>query len=586
MKTFFTLPTDKDFFNRYARLIPALKVSGYFGQVVSGLTEVGVIYTAIYSSLVFFSARIAPVGAALGAVIGTAILEIGLRVLLPYSARAVLFRRFRGLDLIISLIVWIACAVLLTASTLMSFHGSRDVVDTFKPAPKLKGTQQHEKRFHNAERAALEAYQRDSAEIAGRYLVQINAVKAQYSAQISQSTGKLKALEAREKSGQSFTTAKNQARGTIAQLEADQAGKLAALVADQSREMAATAARKTKALEVAAKELSQAKGKVNAENSDLVATGEKKLQRYKGGFSYFTIICHLLLIVSIFVDEVHRKGSGIEQKVVPTQYDFSDSIAGEFWHALSSKFNQYVRERIRRMEENTPPPPLPLAPNELFSLDNLNQPVYLVDFEQLPDEYRKINIASRTPGALPGASAAPAPVLSIVPQVVATLPASEAQQKALEYLKAAMQLAASGLTDAANAMELKADEVLKMYLGDKATPESVATLRGQCVEHLEGKAENPFGHHHRKPIGFHSTPADQQTQSVNNAMRYNEPTGEAKTVVLDGSLKPCERCSKLFKPRTTWHKYCSESCRLGKHEEKHGQAFDPKAYHKSKKGKK
>ena len=395
MKTFFTLPTDKDFFNRYARLIPALKVSGYLGQLVSGLTEIGVIYTAVYSSLVFFSARFAPIGATVGAVIGTAIVEIGLRVLLPYSARAVLFRRFRGLDLVISLIVWSACAVLLTVGTLMSFHGSRDVVDAFKPAPKLKSTQQHERQYQTAERAALEAYQRDSTEIAGRYLPQVEAVKAQYAAQIGQHTGKLKALEAREKAGQSFSTAKNQARGTIAQLEADQAAKLAALVADQSREMAATAARKTKALELATKELSQAKGKVSAENSNLVADTDNKMKRYKGGFSYFTIICHLLLIVSIFVDEVHRKGSGIEQKVVPTQYDFSDTISGEFWHAIGSKFNQYVRERIRRIEENTPPPPLPLAPNELFSLENLNQPVYLVDFEQLPDAYRKISIASR-----------------------------------------------------------------------------------------------------------------------------------------------------------------------------------------------
>jgi hypothetical protein len=594
MKTFFTLPTDKDFFNRYARLIPALKVSGYFGQVVSGLTEIGAIYAAIYASLLFFSEQHAATGAIFGAIVGTAIIEIGLRVLLPYSARAVLYKRFKGLDLVISIIVLIACAVLLSLGTLMSFHGSRDIVDNLKPEPKLKSSQADETRYSQVQQAAFDQFRQDSAEITGRYSNQIAATKAQYSTQAEQHKGALNALERREKAGQSFSTAKGQARAKVAQIEAEQAAKLAELTAAQGREMGQAVQRRNKATNQASQELNQAKNKIEGENSKLVSDGENKLKRYKGGFSYFTLICHLILLVSIFVDEVHKKGSGIEQKVLPTQYDFSDSIGGELWHALSSKANQYIRERIRRIEESTPPPPLPISPNELFALDNLNQPVYSVDFEQLPAAYQNVRIAARAPIqqlAAPGTIAAALATASPIAAQGASQATGNAEQMAFQYLKAAIQLAASGLEDAAQEMRLKAEQVLQMYLGKDASAANVETLKRQCIDHLEGRAENPFSHHHRKPIGFASASSGKPAQGDTNAMRYSaSPSaateaspGAQNPIVLDASMKACENCGTSYKPRTTWQKFCSDACRESHHEARHdGQKFKPGEYRKAK----
>ena len=42
--------------------------------------------------------------------------------------------------------------------------------------------------------------------------------------------------------------------------------------------------------------------------------------------------------------------------------------------------------------------------------------------------------------------------------------------------------------------------VLRVYLGAKATPKSIADLRAQCIAYLHGKAENPF--QTNGPIGF------------------------------------------------------------------------------------
>ena len=409
MKSFLTLPKDSDFFNRYARLIPALRVSGYLAQLVSALTELGVLFTAIHSSLVFFVPKLATGGALIGAIIGGAIIETGLRVLLPYSARAILHRRFAGLDLPLTIIVWAACAVLLSAGTLMSFHGSRDIVDKVKPKPKQESNVKAERAYSQAHINAMGTYRADSAEIAKRYSVQIEAIKAQYTAQLSQANGQIKAIEAKERRGQSFTTIKAQERERVAALEAEQATKVAALEADKGKELGTAAQRKTMAIEKASKDLDYAKQKVSTTNDKNVQLNESTTNRYKGGLSWFTIICHLILIVSVAVDEIHKKGSGIEAKVVPTQYDFSGTILGELFHALSCRWNQFVRERIRRIEEATPPPPLPLSPNELYSLDNMQQPVFNVNFEQLPDAYKNIQIANRMQGITQPAPPPPIP---------------------------------------------------------------------------------------------------------------------------------------------------------------------------------
>lgn len=413
MKSFLTLPKDSDFFNRYARLIPALGVSGYLAQVVSALTELGVLFTAIHSSLVFFVPKLATGGALIGAIIGVAIIETGLRVLLPYSARAILHRRFAGLDLPLTIIVWTACVVLLSAGTLMSYHGSRDVVDQIKPKPKLEGTRAADMEYQQAEQKVLTTWRTDSAEIAGRYGAQLDATKAQYAALIAQASGQLQRIEAKERSGQRFTSAKNQARDRVATLEAEQAGKLATLQTEKSKEMSTASGRKNEALVSAAAALGKVKEQTEKANKETIAETDQRTNRYKGGLSWFTVICHLILIVSIAVDEIHKKGSGIEAKVIPTQYDFSGTILGELFHALSCRWNQFVRERIRRIEEATPPPPLPLSPNELYSLDNMQQPVFNVNFEQLPDAYKNIQIANRMQGIT---QPAPPPPIPSTPQ--------------------------------------------------------------------------------------------------------------------------------------------------------------------------
>jgi H+/gluconate symporter-like permease len=107
MKVQYSLPKDEKFFGDYASLAPTLVALGYLAQVVNALTEFGVVYSIVKASLQDFFPNYAPAVGLFGAIIGTAFLEVGLRKFIPYSVRAILYKRFAGLHLFISCFVFV-----------------------------------------------------------------------------------------------------------------------------------------------------------------------------------------------------------------------------------------------------------------------------------------------------------------------------------------------------------------------------------------------------------------------------------------------------------------------------------------------
>ncbi len=75
-----------------------------------------------------------------------------------------------------------------------------------------------------------------------------------------------------------------------------------------------------------------------------------------------------------------------------------------------------------------------------------------------------------------------------------------------------------------------------------------------------------------------AAPAPARDDSMSNGAMSN-------TVVIDSSMKPCAWCSTLYKPKTTWQKFCSTDCKLSENEHRVGTRFDPaKAKFKKKTG--
>ena len=88
MKIVKSLPQKEDFFSFFAPLIPSLKVSSYFAQLISFLTEIGIIYAQSFKRLSeILSPQIAKTISIILALIVALVIEIGLRKLLPIVSR-------------------------------------------------------------------------------------------------------------------------------------------------------------------------------------------------------------------------------------------------------------------------------------------------------------------------------------------------------------------------------------------------------------------------------------------------------------------------------------------------------------------
>ena len=178
MKSLRGLPTIQAFFETYAFLIKAIRQSGYAAQLISGLTEIGGIFAAAYTSLLPIFPEFAFYIAAIIAVIGTIVIEGGLRVLLPHTVDAILYRRFSGLYLPMTIAIWLCAALLLATSGVLSFQNSKEIVKEYLPDAEQLATVAQDSAW-NAERAALgDVFSQDSAMIAGRYESLIQAEKA------------------------------------------------------------------------------------------------------------------------------------------------------------------------------------------------------------------------------------------------------------------------------------------------------------------------------------------------------------------------------------------------------------------------
>lgn len=161
---------------------------------------------------------------------------------------------------------------------------------------------------------------------------------------------------------------KAQIKGRLADLEAAQAQELATLEDRKAQQLDKSDALKKAALAKIAQEQQKTIQRIEQGNTQATNETESRVKNYGGGLAWFTIICIGVFAFSVVIDEVHRKGSGVEEVPQPNQYVFSDTITGEFWAMLSDKINYFARTWIKRQAERTPEPPAPSEPPTLWEL--------------------------------------------------------------------------------------------------------------------------------------------------------------------------------------------------------------------------
>ncbi len=374
MKTFTSLPkteANQSFYNRYATLIPTLGILGYLSQIVSALTEFGVIYSIIYASLSEFWPDRAGAVALAGAVVGTLFLELGLRKFLPYSARAVIHRRYKGWDGWISAFVLAATVGLIAASGLLSFQGSRSLVEAVAPPPAVLTTTAVDSLAAAGTAAAGDILKEQRDETRRRYAALIDAANQSAGATVRELDGQLTALRSKEtRTGKNFTTRRGQLTGQLERVTAERDRKTAQLTADRANALAALQTAHTAKIDLIQGDQRTERQKIDATNQRAASEMTAKVNGYGGGLAYFTLFCLLVLIVAVTIKELHHAGADIEEQVEPGAYDFEAGPYAAFLTALGGRWQRFIYGLIHRIEKGTTDAPEPVAAPTVWSRDN------------------------------------------------------------------------------------------------------------------------------------------------------------------------------------------------------------------------
>jgi hypothetical protein len=367
MKQLRSTPDNLNFFATYASMAVALRRSGWLAQVVSALTEIGGIYAAAYASLLPVVPQAALYGAATIAILGTAIIEIGLRVLAPHSVDAVLYKRYKGLHLAMTIAIWIMTVMLVSTSGVLSFRNSRTIVDQFTPEAEQWSTQSADSLLQKRTSQQRRTWQSDSASIVQRYAVQIQAQTTAYDNKRKAAKRKLSNIYNQERrTGKSYATAKDRVRQQLVDIEAEKASSIASLQTQQAQSLEEANTRFQDATDQYYQRYQTTIDSISQANQGAIAQRENTVQQYGTGLGWFTVVALFVFVVSVILDRIHSKGSGIRETVELNQYDIAPNTLTEAWSALRERIQYSVRYRVKAFADKTPPAPLPSSPNELY----------------------------------------------------------------------------------------------------------------------------------------------------------------------------------------------------------------------------
>ncbi|MGH1433095.1 MAG: hypothetical protein ACRBG0_01410 [Lewinella sp.] len=383
MKQLKTLPHDEEFFSVYAMLIRTIRRSKTAAQLVSAATEIGIIYTASLSALQPIFPDVAAVIALGVALLGTAVIEIGLRVLAPQSVDAVLYRRYAGLHLPMTIAVALLTIVLLGTSGLLSFKNSKVIVDTFAPEATQQETTPVDSIYQSQEQEERILFTQDSTSLAERFAAEMTATSTAFDQSIAVKERELRNYRHKEiRTKQSFATRKDQVLLERDQLKAERAQALAQL--ERQRQAAFTDLRTAAkdALTLVSTAYTVELDSIKRVNTLALQQRDTTVSNYGLGLGWFTLVCLFIFCVAVILDRVHAKGSGIEDKVEISQYDFMPSVWINAWQALRERLNYWFQERIKRFQDATPPAPLPTDREELYDPTTINNIKITLRLEQ------------------------------------------------------------------------------------------------------------------------------------------------------------------------------------------------------------
>lgn len=353
MKIHKSLPQDEAFFGYYAQLIPTLFKVGFLSQVFSGCIETYILFSILRPK--FEGVTDYPGAAALiGALFLVALLETGLRTSAAFSVRAILHRKFKGLDLPMTGFIFALSGSLLLCSIVLHIEGSKEAIEANNAGPALEQTTHIETSGQTEAAGILRSYSQDSATIAATYSSRIKATRAECSAKERAYLSKRGATAG----GAANIRAKGEEQA--AALEAARGGKFERLLEQKASQLERVKSRQF-----------SAEDEANGRNKKRLEKDETRVAKYSSYLSTFSVLTVLFFLLTIALNEIHKKGSGIEEVAIAHQYQFEQPVFTKLATAVNDKFQYHARRAIDRIEESTPEPGAPLAPHSLYDWNGL-----------------------------------------------------------------------------------------------------------------------------------------------------------------------------------------------------------------------
>jgi hypothetical protein len=388
MKTFKSMPKNEgiQFFDRYANLIHSLTRFAVVAQLVTGLTEIGIIYALLYPSISDLAPSYAPGVTTPLSILFASLLQVGLKKVFPYSVRAILFKRWKGLDLPFSVAVFALTGALLSVSILLSYKGSHDIIDIAIAPPTEKTTTATDSTKAATEREATAIFRTDSATIETKFAGKSEALTSEfqsrasgYDAQASRAKGSIYKAELAAK-----------AQGIRAELKT----KLATLQSDKATELEAKATERKATINRATDKNDNATALILSDNKEAKGKAENRKGRYKNYIGFFVLFCYIFFLIAFVLDEIHKKGSEISETPVLHQRHFAASLFAEWMEAVKARFDTWVRSKIYAYSDKTKASPLPNALNPLYDFDGKTYNVWNIETTE-PTEKKVIKIPSK-----------------------------------------------------------------------------------------------------------------------------------------------------------------------------------------------
>lgn len=388
MKILKSMPKDTAFFDRYAPLIHGLKRFAPITQFLTGAAEIGIIYSLIYPSFSDLFPSVAHPLSITGSLFAASILQIGLKLVFPYSVRAILFKRFAGLDLAFSIVVFALTIALLSVSVTLSYKGSADIVEVAIQPPSDKTTTATDSIKAATERSANAVFSTDSMTIEIKYLGKGEALQSEYNTRINEAENR--ANNARHKSPIYAKELSQKATNLKAELRA----KLATMQADKAAEIEQKASERKATINRALDRNDKERAQIETANSEAKAATKDRKSRYKNYVGYFTLFCYIFFLLVYSLDEIYKKGAKIEASTMPHQRHFLPPLFAELSEAIKARLDTFFRSKIYAFADKTKASPLPVALPVLYEYkaDALKN-IYTIETEK--EETKTIKLPAK-----------------------------------------------------------------------------------------------------------------------------------------------------------------------------------------------